>query len=90
MPPKPDEHETFPYSPIDSLEWYRGKNLKDWIEYHVRGKVNIPHLAVVMILAARDQGLTLEEIVQELIAANEFKTLPDKLDKDQTIRDLGF
>lgn len=74
---------------MDSLDWYKGKRLRDHID-NTMSNLTITHLAVVMILAARDQNKTLEEIVQELILANDYDAATTKLDKDKTIRDLGF
>ena len=73
---------------MDSLDWYKGKRLRDHID-NTMSNLTITHLAVVMILAARDQNKTLEEIVQELILANDYDAATTKLDKDKTIRDLG-
>jgi hypothetical protein len=75
---------------MDSLNWYQGKRLKSYIEHGTQGSVNLTHWAVVAILTARDQGKTIEDIVRELILANEFKTIPATLDKDAAIRDLGY
>jgi hypothetical protein len=75
---------------MDSLNWYKGKRIKDMIEHQTNESVNLTHLAVVAILAARDQGKTIEDIVRELILANEFKTITTKLDKDAVIHDLGY
>ena len=75
---------------MDSTTWYQGKRLKGFIEHGTGGEINLTHLAVVAIMAARDQGITLEELVQKLILANEFKTITTKLDKEAAIRQLGY
>ena len=74
---------------MDNLTWYKGKRLKTALE-GMGHQLDLPRLAVVMILAAREQGLSLEEIVQELILANDFDAAVNKLDKSKTIRELGF
>ena len=75
---------------MDSTTWYQGKRLKSFIEHGTGGTINLTHLAVAAVMAARDQGLTLEDIVRELIHANEFKTITTKLDKEAAIRELGY
>jgi hypothetical protein len=75
---------------MDNLNWYKGKQLKSYIEHGTGANVNLTHLAVAAILAAREQGLTLDNIVQELILANHFNVETTKLDKQATIRELGF
>jgi hypothetical protein len=75
---------------MDSLNWYQGKRLKEFIEHGTNGQVNLTHLAVAAILAAREQGKTLDDIVHWLILANHFNVETSKLDKAATIRELGF
>jgi hypothetical protein len=75
---------------MDNTTWYQGKRLKSFIEHGTGGEVKLPHLAVAAILAAREQGLTLEDIVHQLILANDFDAAVTKLDRDQAIRELGF
>lgn len=74
---------------MDNLSWFGGKNLKATIEASGR-RPTLTHYAVVMILAAREQGKTLEDIVQELILANDYDAAASKLDKSSRIRELGF
>ena len=74
---------------MDNLTWYKGKRLRERID-DTMGGLTTEHLAVVMILAARDSNKSLEDIVRELILANDFDAAVNKLDKSKTIRELGF
>ncbi len=74
---------------MDSLDWSQGKSLKRFIEDSGRN-MNLTHLSIAMILAAKEQGKTMDEIVQQLILANHFEDQKGKLDRNARIRELGF
>jgi hypothetical protein len=75
---------------MDNTTWYQGKRLKSFIEHGTGGAIKLPHLAVAAILAAREQGLTLDDIVHQLILANHFDAATKKFDREQALRDLGY
>lgn len=72
---------------MDALGWQKGKNMKGSIEHSIGGQIDLVSLAVVMILVAREHGLTLEEVVHELILAQDYE---GKADVDKYIHDLGY
>ena len=72
---------------MNALDWQKGKNLKGSIEHSTGGQIDLTSLAVVMILVAREHGLTLQEVVQELILTQDYE---GKANVDGYIRDLGF
>lgn len=74
---------------MDAMTWYRGKRLKEFID-DTHSSLRVSHLAVVMILAANEQGLTMEDIVKELILANEYQPTVSKVDKAKNLRELGY
>lgn len=74
---------------MNSLIWYQGKLLTRNLT-ETRPDYGVPQLAVAMIMVAREQGLTLEEIVQQLILANEYDAATTRLDRDKKISELGF
>lgn len=74
---------------MDNMTWYKGKMLKRQIT-ETHPDLGLPHLAVVMILAAREQGLSLDDIVQQLILADGFAADGGKSDRDATLRELGY
>jgi hypothetical protein len=74
---------------MNNVTWYQGQLLKRNLT-ETRPDYGVPQLAVAMILLAREQGLTLEEIVQQLILANEFDVATTKLDRAKTISELGY
>ena len=76
---------------LSNTTWYQGKRLKEFIEHSTQAQINIPHLAVAIVLAAKDQGKTLEDIVHDLILANDYESLPrDARDTAKTLKELGF
>lgn len=75
---------------MDNVAWYQGKRLKSFIEHGTGGSVNLTHLAVAAILAAREQGLGLDDIVHRLILANHFDEAAAKVGREQALRDLGY
>lgn len=74
---------------MDSITWYKGKMLRRYID-ETRSDLRVSHLAVLIILAARDQGLTLEDVVRELIEADQYDAATSKLDREQSLKQLGF
>lgn len=74
---------------MDNLTWYRGRRLREHID-NTQSGLTVSHLAVVMILAARDQGITLEDVVQELIQAQDYDAAANKIGKEQALKDLGY
>lgn len=73
---------------MDSLQWQRGKNLKRAIEETGRAPT-IQDYAVALILLANEKHITLEQIVQALIVANEFDATI-KRPTAGTISELGY
>lgn len=74
---------------MNSLAWQAGKNLKRSIEATGR-RPTLNNYAVAIVLLAREEGTTLEEIVHALIQANEYDAATSTLDKDARMRELGF
>jgi hypothetical protein len=74
---------------MNNLAWNAAKNLKKAIEVTGR-RPTLNHYVILLWLAAQEEGVSLEEIVQKLSATVAFEVGVTKLDRDAHIRDLGF
>lgn len=72
---------------MDSLTWHKGQALKRALEMTGRDP-SVDEFAVALWIKAREQGLTLEEIVHSLIGASTFN--PPKVDRGRNLKELGF
>lgn len=73
---------------MNSTIYFQGKELKSLIENKTNSQVDINHLVVALILAAKEQGLTMEELVHLLILAKDYEGQP--VDKAKNLRELGY
>jgi hypothetical protein len=74
---------------MNNLAWQAGKNLKRFIETSGRFPT-LNQYAVLLWLFAQENGHSLEDVVQALILASTFESQVNKLDREATIRELGF
>lgn len=75
---------------MNNMTWARSKRIKGLIEHGTGNPVNITELAAILILAANEQKVSLDDVVKELIQANEFNALPRKVDVKRNLKELGF
>ncbi len=72
---------------MNNLAWQGGKNLKRSVEQSGR-PTNISHWIAALWMIAEEEGVDLDTLVVQLIAAKDFAPAPTN--RDEIKRQLGF
>jgi hypothetical protein len=74
---------------MDSLTWQKAKNATSNLFDHGYD-LDVETLAAMIVQQANREKVTLEQVVQAIILANDFENGARKLDRRKALRELGY